>query len=367
MNLKYFILILLISYVKLYENNEESIELIRTYYDCIRNQELSISNSAYRRAITCRLNEKCILESKYCNNPIQYSKTVWFKLDEKINKTKIINSNLIDKYNNLIINQANLNDNGSYFEKIYNQTIINEYHLTIVTDNYYPVYENDLKFSDEFKKNEINYKIEWNEWSECKCDQNGTNGYRTRFGQCFSISKLDIFKYYNHVIPCQSKLLLDRNYSNPDYIMFGDCNNLNCTKIKIENIQNLANNFKEIYVDYSDDTLLDCFILKNNYDLFSNLNVKWNCSNNNSKSLLIDPYYRLNLKSISYSDIGEYYCYVNNEIRLTYSLNLIVGIKTKNKIYTYTTNAGCCFLLITLILVNFLVCLQRKTIKKKFK
>ena len=72
--------------------------------------------------------------------------------------------------------------------------------LTIVTDNYYSVYENDLKFSDEFKKNEINYKIEWNEWSQCKCDQNGTNGYRTRFGQCFSISKLDIFKYYNHVI-----------------------------------------------------------------------------------------------------------------------------------------------------------------------
>ena len=95
--------------------------------------------------------------------------------------------------------------------------------------------------------------------------------------------------------------------------------------------------------------------IKNTFPEYNGIIDKWwkidsvDTDRMEKQKLFVDRYYRLHLKSIGYSDIGKYYCYFDDKLRLTVSLNLTLSLKTKTKIYIYTINTGCFFLLITLI------------------
>ena len=370
----YFHLFLIVLRIlKVFSKQAEYKQLVNAYNKCMEQREHSIRNSLHLNAIVCNEKETCVLKSNVCLSPLKTVESVWLKEDDKS-----LEKHTIDKNFSLIIESAELTDEGYYWELIYNETVINEYHLTVLdrTSGPYPVYEKDFVIPTQ---NSV--QITWSEWSECKCSRIGELEYRTRYGKCFTKqASTRISKYYNNrLLPCQSKLITEKlSFSRLDYKMYGDCNSICFNDSNNNNVSlKLKTRIETVSLQLGSFAQLDCGLLNKeklglNKNSYARLNIKWEHEKfiyrydlkQSFSGIFVDKRHRLFIKSVSYSDKGEFTCFYN-EKKLKIVLVNVYDDQIKANIYSYTIRIACVFVVATLILVNVLAFMQRKSIRNK--
>ena len=250
-----------------YNKNSFAKEL-KEYYECLDKRAIIIHKGFHRESIICELGQICILKSSYCKNPIPkfYDfKLIWkritkksFKINPEIIDTVLNKEFSIDSENSLTIFSIAEEEEGYYWEMIYNNTVLKEYHVTVLKNLVRrPLYEsysatpfnnnnnnnNTIKLLSDYAES---FTL-WNEWNSCTCTKNkiGIGSYRVRFGDCylrysqnvynlkitqlFALKSIELLLHYKLPIPCHSVLLPKklRDYialkNLKNYIMYGDC------------------------------------------------------------------------------------------------------------------------------------------------
>jgi hypothetical protein len=391
--------------------------LITNNKKCVQERTLSILNSTHRQTILCEAGKKCLLKSSCCAlETCLIAK--WTRTTKNHQNTEpIIFSEQNEKHlrtlNDLEIEKMSFEDEGIYFETLYETTIVREYHVTVVEQLvYYPVNaENGTVMRNEQVELEKQLQVKYpslglefleGQVSKCQCFSNDEEAsYTMQVFSCFIVRKKTIAasnstenrieKYvaslvmaYSGRVNCESTILpIEFKMSIIDvqlqsYKVYNTCS---CDGFGMINNNYSSDNEtfhaqKRTLFDLPESILITaepgkslkllCELKPNETRwpvkvdwLYKGHKVSTTSANNR---IYVDRMRRLNVNRVKSSDSAvSIACFVQNETRVIYVL--VVDSDLTEKMVVYGTNTGVIFFCTTLLVI--LVVSARKPASSK--